>query len=97
MSNIQLGNIPSPIELKKYVVDLRAIPICVDHIIDTGFFRKRIVYYHNYGDRIQITIVMIPMVGEPKIIKYSYSTKTKHPKSSQHKVKRQSSKSDYII
>ena len=84
-------------KLEKRILDLRVIPICVDHIIDTGFFRKRIVYYHNYGDHIQITILMLPMVGKPKIIKYNYSTKTKHRKSSQRKVKRQSSKSDHYV
>ena len=98
MTNIQLSGIRSPFELRKHILDVRDIPICVDHVTDTGIFRKRIVHYHNYGERIQITIVMIPMVGKPKIIKFNYSTQTKHRKSPQRKVKRQSSKSDsYVV
>jgi len=69
--------------MRKVVIDHRNLPICIDRIEDTGFLRKRYVYYHNYGAYIQITIVMIPMMGEPKILSYRYDVKKKrqrHPR-----------------
>jgi len=86
--NIQIGNIPSPFELRKYVIDYRQLPVCVEYIEETGFLRKRYVYYHNYGDHVSIIIVTIPFTGEPRVKKYNFNiekrhlrTKAKHPKS----------------
>lgn len=73
--NIQLGDIPSPYETRKVVIDYRNLPICIDHIEDTGFLRKRYVYYHNYGTYVQIIIVMIPMMGKPTSLSYRYDIK----------------------
>ena len=67
---IQLSNIPSPYELRKIVIDYRNLPVCFEHIEDVGVFRKRYVYYHNYGDYVRITIVEIPFIGEPKLKSY---------------------------
>jgi hypothetical protein len=79
----QIGNIPSPYEAKKIIIDYRNLPICVDHIEDTGTLRKRYVYYHNYGDHVDIFIVTIPFKGKPKVKKYTYTTGERHrlPKS----------------
>jgi hypothetical protein len=85
--NIQFGNIPSPYEVRKYVIDYRQLPICVEHIIETGFLKKRYIYYHNYGDFISIVIVTTTLTGATKIKKYTYSVekrrrhnKVDHPK-----------------
>lgn len=88
MSNIQLSNIHIPYELRKIVIDYRNLPICTSHIEDTGFLRKRYVYYHNYGTYVQITIITIPMFGEPKIITYHYSVAKKHRQSLPRKAHR---------
>jgi len=89
--NIQMGDIPSPYELRKIVIDYRNLPICVDHIIETGTIRKKCVYYHNYGWHTDIVIVTIPFRGEPKVKKYTFRTserkrlpKVKHPKGNVH-------------
>ena len=87
--NIQVGNIPTPFSLRKIVIDYRNLPICVDHVEDTGNLRKRYVYYHNYGNRIQISIVTIPLFGEPKVVSYSYSIEKNHRISLPRKLKHQ--------
>lgn len=96
--NIQLGDIPSPYEMRKVVIDYRNLPVCVDHIEDTGFLRKRYVYYHNYGTYVQITIVMVPMMGEPKILSYRYNTGKKRQRTSHAKVKtRDTNLKQYVV
>jgi hypothetical protein len=76
--NIQIGNIPSPYELRKFVIDYRQLPICVEHIEETGFLRKRYVYYHNYGDYVSIIIVTTTLRGAAKIKKYVYNIEKRH-------------------
>ena len=58
------------------MIDYRNIPICISHQKEVGSFRKRFIYYHNYGDRIVITIVAFSLRGEPKVVAYCYPTGT---------------------
>ena len=72
LSAIQLPKSPVSYELSKQIIDPRVVPICVEHIHEFGTITKTIVYYHNYGSFLKITIMKFPPSGEPQIKTYIY-------------------------
>jgi hypothetical protein len=92
----QIGSIESPFKLHKIILDTRNLLVCVDRIEDVGIFRKRFVYYHNYGKYIQITFIIIPFLGEPQVTTYRYPTKKSSRKPSRRLRRARNSELSYV-
>lgn len=47
-------------------IDLKTFPICVTHHTDVGVINKKVVYYHNDGEGINVMTVVFSG-DKPKI------------------------------